>query len=141
MKRGRNSFAIGRIVLIPLPRVNITLGPLFDKKYQSAAPYAIHYSKDTWLSYTDRIIRCWTYQFLHLRNSSTSRVEGSHAYIEKYIQTSTSDLLTVWNQIRLALRNQVDTWIYEVKQGQFQTLISASLSYIQILTKRRHAIS
>jgi hypothetical protein len=66
----------------------------FSKKYQSI-PYALRYIKETWLIYKEKIIRCWTNQYLHLGNSSTSRVEGSHAFLKKYIQASTGDILTV----------------------------------------------
>jgi hypothetical protein len=66
----------------------------FTKRYQSI-PLAIRYIKETWLIHKEKIIRCWTNQHLHLGNSATSRAKGSHAFIKRYIQSSTGDILTV----------------------------------------------
>jgi hypothetical protein len=71
----------------------------------------------------DYFIRCWTNQHFHLGNSATSRVEGSHAFIKKYILSSTGDILTVWNRINHALNSQIDTLIREVKEDQLNSLI------------------
>jgi hypothetical protein len=95
----------------------------FNKKYQSVSPYALRYIKETWLIYKEKVIRCWTNQHFHIGNSATSRVEGSHAFIKKYIQTSTGDILTVWSRISHALNCQINTLIREVKEDQLQQLI------------------
>ncbi|CEG46318.1 MULE transposase domain [Plasmopara halstedii] len=50
----------------------------------------------TWLIHKERFINAWTSKHMHFGNTSTSRVEGSHAYIKKFLQTSTGDLLTMF---------------------------------------------
>ena len=107
----------------------------FNKKYQSV-PYALRYIKETWLIYKEKIVRYWTNQYLHLGNSSTSRVEGSHAFLKKYIQASTGDILTVWGRIRHAIRTQLDTLVYEVKHDQLQTLLFAQSFLYSNINKR-----
>jgi hypothetical protein len=111
----------------------------FNKKYQLVSPYALRYIKETWLIYKEKIIRCWTNQYLHLSNSSTSRVEGSHAFLKKYIQASTGDILTVWGRIRHAIHQQIGSLIYEVKYDQLNSLIFCqSFLYSQINQKASH---
>lgn len=111
----------------------------FTKKYQLVSPYAVRYIKETWLIYKEKVVRYWTNQYLHLGNSSTSRVEGSHEFLKKYIQASTGDILTVWGRIRHAIRTQLDTLVYEVKHDQLQTLLFAqSLLYSNINKRTSH---
>lgn len=69
------------------------------------------------------MIRCWTNQHFHIGDSATSRVEGSHAFIKKYIQSSTGDILTVWSRISHALHCQINTLIREIKEYQLHQLI------------------
>ncbi|CAG8843528.1 14560_t:CDS:1, partial [Racocetra persica] len=44
--------------------------------------------------------------YLHLDNTSTSRVEGSHSVLKKYFQISTGNLNIVYEKISLLLENQ-----------------------------------
>ncbi|KAL7689516.1 hypothetical protein Plhal304r1_c015g0055461 [Plasmopara halstedii] len=44
---------------------------------------------------------------MHFGNTSTLRVEGSHAYIKTFLQTSTGDLLTIVSKITIALKHQL----------------------------------
>jgi hypothetical protein len=42
----------------------------------------------------------------HFGNTSSSRVEGNHHVIKTYLNTSTVDLLTVFDKMKLLLANQ-----------------------------------
>jgi len=45
----------------------------------------IRYVKETWLIYREKFIVAWTQIYLHLVNSATSRVEGSHAFLKRHM--------------------------------------------------------
>ncbi|RKF64238.1 hypothetical protein OnM2_020096 [Erysiphe neolycopersici] len=49
----------------------------------------------------------WTSKELHFCKKATSRVEGAHAYIKKFLQVSTGDLLSVFTKLTLAVEHQV----------------------------------
>ena len=66
----------------------------------------IRYIKETWLIYKEKFIVAWTQQYLHLGNSATSRVEGSHAFLKKHIGAASGDMLTVFERISQALQAQ-----------------------------------
>ncbi len=44
--------------------------------------------------------------YTHFGNRVTSRAEGAHALLKKYLQVSTGDLCEVKNKICLAIENQ-----------------------------------
>ena len=69
----------------------------------------IRYIKETWLIFKEKFIVAWTQQCLHLGNSATSRVEGSHAFLKKHIGASTGDMLIVFERISQALQAQHTT--------------------------------
>ncbi|CEG49865.1 uncharacterized protein PHALS_07605 [Plasmopara halstedii] len=45
-------------------------------------PNALDYLSSTWLIHKERFINAWTSKHMHFGNTSTLRVEGSHAYIK-----------------------------------------------------------
>ena len=64
------------------------------------------YLRSTWFPHKERFVRAWADRYLHLGNRATSRVEGAHAMIKKYLQVSIGDLHTVHAKMLLALNNQ-----------------------------------
>lgn len=74
----------------------------FKEKYCSI-PAAIQYLEGIWLCHKEKIVSCWTNKYMHLGNSSTSRVEGSHAYVKRYIGESTCNIPNSWIRIREAI--------------------------------------
>jgi hypothetical protein len=48
-------------------------------------------------------IRAWVGQYLYLGNWATSRVEGSYAFLKKYIGGLTGNILFVFERINNAL--------------------------------------
>jgi hypothetical protein len=45
-----------------------------------------------------RCVSAWTDNFMHLGNTTTNRVEGSHGRLKGYLQDDNGDLATGWNQ-------------------------------------------
>lgn len=68
----------------------------FETQFGQVAPGALRYVKGTWLTYKGMFVRAWIGQYLHLGNWATSRVEGSHAFLKKYIGASMGDMLFVF---------------------------------------------
>nr|CCA18090.1 Pc21g00130 putative [Albugo laibachii Nc14] len=72
-------------------------------------PKVLEYLANTWLIYKERFVNAWTSKYRHFGNKATSRVEGAHAYIKKFLQVSTGDLLSVLSKLTVALVHQVRT--------------------------------
>ena len=70
---------------------------------------AFHYLDRTWLIHKKRFICAWTNKVKHFGHTVTSRVEGGHAMIKKWIAVSTGDLATVHNLLSMACENQKST--------------------------------
>lgn len=106
-----------------------------EKRYKAALP-ALRYIKETWLIHKEKFIVAWTKQYLHLGNSATSRVEGSHAFLKKHIGASSGDLLIVFERISQALQAQHATLEHNFKRDQIERpVISLHQIYTNIVTR------
>lgn len=90
----------------------------FEKRYQTSP--SLRYVKEIWLIHKEKFIVAWTQQCLHLGNSATSRVEGSHALLKKHIGASTGDMLIVFERISQALQTQHATLEYDFRRDQIE---------------------
>lgn len=75
-----------------------------------------------------RFLRCYTNQTLHFGETTSSRVEGAHAYLKRFIRWSTGDLLTVMMAIRTAVATRhivVNQSIMEDRQKVPERLATA----------------
>jgi hypothetical protein len=50
---------------------------------------AVKYAVKTWLTWKEKLVSFWVDQYPHFNNKTTSRLEGLHAVLKKYIQVST----------------------------------------------------
>lgn len=76
-------------------------------KYENSHREDLHYLYKTWLEpWSDRFCKCETNKILHFGNTTTSRVEGMHRVLKRYLKFSTGDLMTVVDKIELMLTNQ-----------------------------------
>jgi hypothetical protein len=71
----------------------------FLECYESK-PNVLQYLQETWILYKECFISAWADRYLHLGNKATSRVEGAHATLKKYLQSSTGDLESQAKEIR-----------------------------------------
>jgi hypothetical protein len=57
----------------------------------------------------ERLVEAWTSQYLHFGIRVTSRAEGAHAYIKRYLggKKSKGDLYSLWLHIEAAVINQI----------------------------------
>jgi MULE transposase domain len=98
---------------------------LLEFKKQFPLP-PIRYIEETWLIHKEKFIVAWIQQYLHLGNAATSRVEGSHAFLKKYLGSSTGDMLFVFEGISQALQAQHGILAYDFAGDQIQRVIVPS---------------
>ena len=66
------------------------------------------YMKNIWLDkYKEMFVEAWVKNVLHLGNTSTSRVEGVHGVLKKWIESASADLVTNWNGIESLIDTQL----------------------------------
>ncbi|XP_024196958.1 protein FAR1-RELATED SEQUENCE 5 isoform X2 [Rosa chinensis] len=77
----------------------------FQIEYKDYASI-LTYIGNTWLPWKERFVFAWTGQISHFGNNVTSRAEGAHGTLKKYLQVSTGGLREVKENICLAIQNQ-----------------------------------
>ncbi|BBN08574.1 hypothetical protein MPTK1_4g12640 [Marchantia polymorpha subsp. ruderalis] len=70
-------------------------------------PAMLDYVNKTWIPHKTKFVSAWTYDCLHLRNTTTSCVEGAHAMLKRFLQVLTGDLHAVREEIGRVLAHQV----------------------------------
>ncbi|KAG5544831.1 hypothetical protein RHGRI_017326 [Rhododendron griersonianum] len=68
--------------------------------------YVCNYIKNTWLPFKEKFVKAWTGNHLHFGNHVTSRAEGAHAMLKRYLTVSTGNFHEVREKICLAIENQ-----------------------------------
>ncbi|KAK9681505.1 hypothetical protein RND81_10G007300 [Saponaria officinalis] len=67
---------------------------------------AITYLEKTWIPEKRKFVSAWTEKYIHFGNRASSRAEGAHAKLKKYLQVLTGNLRRVKNKICLAIENE-----------------------------------
>lgn len=70
-------------------------------------PVVVSYLDLTWIKHKEKIADAWVGKRLHLGCSTTSRAESSNAFIKRFLSSSGGDLLTVFQELNLAINRQV----------------------------------
>ncbi|KAH7833238.1 hypothetical protein Vadar_004343 [Vaccinium darrowii] len=78
---------------------------LIEAQYKEKE-YVLNYLKNIWLPFKERFVNAWTSKHPHFGNRVTSRVEGAHAMLKKYLTVSTGNFREVREKICLAIDNQ-----------------------------------
>jgi MULE transposase domain/FAR1 DNA-binding domain len=79
----------------------------FKRKYNSDIDI-ITYIDNTWINiHKEKFITAFTNEYLHFNSTSSSRVEGAHSIIKKYLLVSTGHVDTVCMKLELAISNQI----------------------------------
>ncbi|KAF7120003.1 hypothetical protein RHSIM_Rhsim13G0144200 [Rhododendron simsii] len=66
----------------------------------------LDYIRNTWFPFKERFVHAWTENCAHFGNRVSSRAEGAHGKLKKYLQVSIGDLYQVKNKICLAIENE-----------------------------------
>ncbi|KAG1439492.1 hypothetical protein G6F56_012278 [Rhizopus delemar] len=68
----------------------------------------IDYIKDTWVeNHKEKFVAAWTDEHMHFNSTSSSRVEGAHLMLKRYIKSSTGHIDTVFERIHNSITNQL----------------------------------
>lgn len=76
-------------------------------------PDMVNYLESTWLKHKEKIADAWVSKLLHFGCSTTSRAESSNSFLKKFLSSSVGDLLTVFQETKLAIEHQ----IYELQKS------------------------
>eukprot|EP00644_Phytophthora_capsici_P006364 jgi/Phyca11/130456/e_gw1.94.83.1 len=99
------------------------------------------YLDRTWWKYKTRIVKYWTDQYPHFGCHDTSTVEGTHAKIKRWIETSKGDLLTVFVKLlpwwiasakAISLKSSQDATItpHRLRYDQYSAVIRSISTYL-----------
>lgn len=67
---------------------------------------ALEYIKKNWFPWKEKFVSAWTEKYLHFGNRASSRAEGAHAKLKKYLNVSTGDFQQVKKKLCLAIEHE-----------------------------------
>ncbi|CAN1146506.1 PKS-NRPS hybrid synthetase cheA [Linum perenne] len=74
--------------------------------FQKTWPGMVSYLNNTWMPHSKKFIKCYTNKVMHFGNTTTSRVESSHAALKLCLVNSALALDTVWKRTHTLLEGQ-----------------------------------
>lgn len=86
----------------------------------------INYIENTWLPFKEMFVSAWSDNYLHLGCKASSRVEGAHSLMKKYLQASTGNLKIVHERICSMIDQQISE--YQTKMATELTTIPLSVN-------------
>ena len=106
-------------------------------------PHIFHYLESNVLLHREKFVVAWTRKWLHLGNAATSRVEGAHATMKRWIGSSTADILTVFEMVEKSIVAQVNAIDAGLAQDRIFTPVFANRGLFINLVRRvsRYAIT
>jgi len=70
---------------------------------------ALEYTLGQWLTpFKTEIVHAWTDRHFHRGTTTTSRLEGAHSVLKRWIGSSCKDLTRVWEATKLAIEDQIN---------------------------------
>ena len=87
------------------------------------SPSEAQYIDEVWLDiWKCRIVRCWTNSILHFGLQATSRIEGYHASLKRWLCSSRGDLLTLHTRMQHWWRLSIEKYRDAVSDSQVKVL-------------------
>ncbi|XP_065879243.1 uncharacterized protein [Euphorbia lathyris] len=87
-------------------------------------PGVIQYVETTWLVHKEKFCRAWTNKVLHLGNTTTCRVESSHAQLKQWLNSSTGALDTVWANVHKDIEAQIEAIKYSLEDSRRRSAVN-----------------
>ncbi|KAJ3705596.1 hypothetical protein LUZ61_009301 [Rhynchospora tenuis] len=97
---------------------------------------ALVYIKETWLPLKEKFVSAWTDGHLHLGNRASSRAEGAHSKLKKYLEVSTGNLQIVKKKICLAIDNEFNEITVQLAREKAQVPHACDIPYFKNLIYR-----
>jgi alpha-glucosidase len=79
-------------------------------------------------SIKEKFVRVWTNNIIHLGNTTTNRVEPSHARLKKYLKNSLGDICENWEQTDNMFSN-----MFVELQKNFQSIIFRDVTLLTVM--------
>lgn len=83
------------------------------KEIRQLSPQMATYLDKNWWPYKEKIVACWTNKYTTFGLLSTSRVEGAHASMKRWLQSSRSDIYSLFRTLNLFFEEHVRNVIYK----------------------------
>ncbi|KAL6547501.1 hypothetical protein OROMI_023222 [Orobanche minor] len=96
----------------------------------------LSYLRNTWLPYKQYFVTAWTDKKLHFRNHATSRAEGAHSKLKKYLMVSTGDILVVKEKVCLLLENDLRELKVRIANERIQIPHMCSIPFYREVVSR-----
>jgi MULE transposase domain len=112
-----NSWGVVRSKSITIFEANWNM---FCEKYQEF-PTILDYIRKQWLPFKVHFVYAWTNQQLHFETRATSRAEGLHSSLKKYLIINTGDLKSVHEKITHFLLRQINEHQGKIEQAKNKT--------------------
>lgn len=98
----------------------------FKRTYNGPFTESIEYIRTHWMHHDikRRFLNCFTSQFFHANQTTTSRNEGAHAILKKELKTSLGDLLYVVQRFETVLKSQLQDIKLEKENNQYRVAIT-----------------
>jgi MULE transposase domain len=90
----------------------------WEELLQLGDPTTIQYIEDTWMVHKERFVKYYCDECQHMGSTATSRAEGNHSVLKKFIRNSNGDLLMVKSRLCLMWRQQLQTIIVDMEQNK-----------------------
>ncbi|XP_038693744.1 uncharacterized protein LOC119991468 [Tripterygium wilfordii] len=104
---------------------------LLIQKYKDY-PAALTYVTESWLmNYKEYFVSAWIDKYLHLGNTTTNRVEGSHSKLKRHLTTSVHGFVTSLDAIHLLLEGQ----LIDIKASFEESLARVPVRFRNLLYK------
>lgn len=71
------------------------------------SPKMADYLERNWWPYREMIVACWTNKIVHFGLISTSIVEGAHAKLKRWLPSSRTDILSLFDVIHRVLKGHI----------------------------------
>ncbi|XP_021840674.2 protein FAR1-RELATED SEQUENCE 5-like [Spinacia oleracea] len=96
----------------------------------------IDYISSTWIPVKKKFVSVWTEKILHFGNRASSRAEGAHAKLKKYLHVSTGNIRQVKNKICLAIDNEFQEIKTQVESEKLRVPHKYNVPYFKDLMNK-----
>lgn len=72
----------------------------------------------TYITHATKFFKCFTNKILHFNTTTTSREEGGHAIVKKFLKSSKGDIKTMLDDIDLLLINEYQNYLLNLDDSK-----------------------
>jgi hypothetical protein len=124
-----------------VPSASLTPDEIQDITTKDLERQALEYTLGQWLTpFKTEIVHAWTDRHFHRGTTTTSRLEGAHSVLKKWIGNPSKDLTRVWESTKLAIDDQMnEIRIKNAQKNHSNPIGLSSQFYYQVKGKISHS--